>query len=629
MSDINSVQTNQGGSRGFIWIIVTIIGGVIILGTVIGLGLYFKNKNKTPSGPTGTTGSTGGRGSTGTTGSTGGRGPTGTTGSTGTGPIGIDCSLSEWSDWSDCSNNSQTKTRRVLREPKFGGTACGNLVETRFCGPIDCSLSEWTYGPCVDGFRNGTRTILIPPQNGGTGCGATADVFRCTVPNIYLPITDYNTSVLGPAYLSIRDIQGNKYLVATMLPDVSNAAFTLTSRSELKYNNQFVNMNRNTGTLSFTDTSNNDMILIDRISDVANRLLLSNQTGNYYIGSTTITINAIQYRICAAVNSTNQSIFNVGQNSNLSVVAKPLFFTIPQTLPTPPKYLETIPESGMSTNLSEFSYITNNQGEIIYNNNTKYYLDLATNYLLKDNCYISFNNTATSSIYSASKNCTTQPNPNDLKFIPSSTSDKGVININGGKIELKTSAISNTLTTYYIKQDINSETLWYDNKLILVTNITDASLFNIINNPPITKYINLINNNKYLAIRSIDNKEYFYLSNIPIQKFYLASKTKALMVLEDNKYQYVKLTVNNTTNTYDLTYTTIKPLLDNSRGYIRLSLQNNLREIVPSIYSSAGCLGETTISIGGGEPTPILTWLNVIESNQLNPSCLTFSIQTV
>jgi hypothetical protein len=604
MSEIITSSSTVGRSKTWIWIILFI---VIIAGAgfgIAGLIYYFRNKS----------------------------GPTGPTGSTGTGPIKIDCLLSEWSAWSDCSNNSQTRTRRVIREPQFGGATCENLVETQFCGKIDCSMSDWVYGPCIDGSQNATRTILIPPiGEGATVCGATAGVFSCVVPKVYLSITQYNNSDLGPVYLSIRKIENNDYLVPTMRPTETNSGFTLGSNSTLKYNNQFVNINRDTGVLSFTDTLSGNTIVVDQIDNVNNRLLLNDNTTDprFYIGSITILLNNIQYRVYNPVIATNQSIINVGKNNNLSVVAKPLFFKIPNAT----KYLETYSElvGNFTTNLSDFAYITvDNQGGKIYNDNTKYYLDLATNYLLKDNCYISFNNTNTQSI-SSSKNCDAQPKQNDLIFVPASTTDKGVISTAGGKIQLKTSLISNTPTTYYVKQDVASQTLWYDNKLILVTDINTASVFDIINNPPITKYLNIINNNKYLAIRTISNKEYFYLSDTPIEKFYLSSPNNFLLILKDNQYQYIKLIVNNTTNAYDLTYTTIIPLLGNSnyKGYIRLSPQSQLRESVNTIYGLPGCLGETTIDIGGLSNQPILTWLNININNNLNPSCLVFTPQIV
>jgi hypothetical protein len=611
MADINNpIQPTQGKSRGFIWIIVSIVIGLVVLGLVIGLGLYFRNKDETKS-PTGPTGATGPRGTTGatgprgTTGGTGGTGPTGTNnGSTGgTGPTGsiIDCSLSVWSEWSTCVNDYQTRTRTVLVQPRNGGATCGNLSESRFCGKVDCSLSAWTYGPCIDGSQNGTRTILVQPQNGGASCGDLSGVFTCTVPNTYLSLNSYSTSVLGPAYLSIRDIQGNKYLVATMLPTEANAAFTLSSTSALKYNNQFVNMNRNTGVLTFLNTSGPDTIFLEKISDLANRLLFKNtpitSSSQSYIGTKKFNFNdnntrPIEYTLCAGVNSTDSSIVLVGQNDNLNSRAKPLFFIIQNS--NPPKYLErTSSEFGYTTNLTEFCQIENG----IYNNNTKYYIDLVTNYLVKNDCYTSFTNNNTVSI-TGSANCSINPTVRDFKYNPSTTKyitvESNIINFNDPWIK------------YNFFQDVNSGTVWYTDKLILST--SSGSAFDVINNPPVVKYIEIYTSatpRSYLAIRSIDNNDYFYLSPTPVQKFYYLPKPNVFMILKDNQYKYMELVVDNTSNTYKINYTLVKPIIGNTNYANYLSFGNTTK--IKS-FTGDNCFGKKTINIGGLGNQEILTW---------------------
>jgi hypothetical protein len=571
------IQPTQGKSRGFLWIVVTIVIGLVVLGLVIGLGIYFRNKKDTPIPPKPIIGPTGPRGNTGPT-----------------GPI-IDCSLSEWSEWSTCVNDYQTRTRTVLVPPQNGGATCQNLIETRFCGPVDCSLSEWTYEPCIDGSQNGTRTILVQPQNGGAPCGDLSGVFSCVVPNTYLSLNSYNNSILGPAYLSIRVIQGNGYLVATMLPTETNSAFKLTSTGALRYNNQFVNMNRNTGVLSFTNTSGSDTIFLDKVSDVANRLIIGdiNQATSSslsYLGSRLrplilIDTIPIECRICVGVNPTDPSFIFVSQNSNLNSRAKPLYFTIPNS--NPPKYLETV---NNETNLTEFCQIENG----LYNNDTIYYVDLPTNYVIKNNCYISFRGNNTTNVV-VTESCSPNPNISDLKY----NTDTKYITLQSRF----TNSTDSSPTRYNILHDINSTTSYYTNKLVL--NSSTGTAFDIINNPPLTKYIEIVTTSsplRYLAIKTIDNNDYFYLSSTPVQKFYWLSEPNAFMVLKDNQYKYIELVVNSLTDSYTIKYTLFKPQKGISTYKYYLSY------ISKRIQSFLGndCFGRKTI-VGLGDQE-ILTW---------------------
>ena len=50
------------------------------------------------------------------------------------------CTVSVWSNWGTCASNgnggySQTRTRRITQQPRFGGTSCPSTIETRVCQP--------------------------------------------------------------------------------------------------------------------------------------------------------------------------------------------------------------------------------------------------------------------------------------------------------------------------------------------------------------------------------------------------------------------------------------------------------------------------------------------------------------
>jgi len=110
-----------------------------------------------------------------------------------------DAVFSQWSEWGECSRScgggQQTKTRRLLVEPKNGGaTASESLTlmapcNTQHCGPIepcvDCTWGEWgEWGECTkcNGQRWRHRSIERMNNYCGTPCSLVSakEVSNCT-----------------------------------------------------------------------------------------------------------------------------------------------------------------------------------------------------------------------------------------------------------------------------------------------------------------------------------------------------------------------------------------------------------------------------------------------------------------
>mmetsp|Transcript_100453 Transcript_100453/g.279728 ORF Transcript_100453/g.279728 Transcript_100453/m.279728 type:complete len:1521 (-) Transcript_100453:417-4979(-) len=110
-----------------------------------------------------------------------------------------DATLSPWSEWSSCSRScgggQKTKTRRLLTEPKNGGTTVSESLSlmapcnTHHCGPvepcIDCLWGEWgEWGECTKcgGQRWRHRSISRMPNYCGAPCDlmSSKEVSNCT-----------------------------------------------------------------------------------------------------------------------------------------------------------------------------------------------------------------------------------------------------------------------------------------------------------------------------------------------------------------------------------------------------------------------------------------------------------------
>lgn len=107
----------------------------------------------------------------------------------------VDCGYSGWSSWGACSNTcgdgTQRRTRSIRQEPKNGGNKCeASLEETQKCNikpcPVDCVLSDWKYRSyygcsktCGGGRRQQTNDIEQEPKHGGQSCGARSRYVDC------------------------------------------------------------------------------------------------------------------------------------------------------------------------------------------------------------------------------------------------------------------------------------------------------------------------------------------------------------------------------------------------------------------------------------------------------------------
>ena len=75
-----------------------------------------------------------------------------------------DCVVSSWSGWSGCTKKcgtgKQTRTRRVLYPPKFGGKQCPTLTNTRVCNTKPCSDPSHTFNSGSGFYKNNTLQIV-------------------------------------------------------------------------------------------------------------------------------------------------------------------------------------------------------------------------------------------------------------------------------------------------------------------------------------------------------------------------------------------------------------------------------------------------------------------------------------
>eukprot|EP00929_Paragymnodinium_shiwhaense_P000590 TRINITY_DN100839_c0_g1_i1.p1 TRINITY_DN100839_c0_g1~~TRINITY_DN100839_c0_g1_i1.p1 ORF type:complete len:1646 (+),score=391.32 TRINITY_DN100839_c0_g1_i1:63-5000(+) len=99
-----------------------------------------------------------------------------------------DCKLSDWTAYTACSKSCdggvQTRSRKILGEPKNGGKNCGALEVLRPCSnepcsedctPQDCKWGDWhDWGACskCGGQRKRHRHVLQHAKCGGAACTA-------------------------------------------------------------------------------------------------------------------------------------------------------------------------------------------------------------------------------------------------------------------------------------------------------------------------------------------------------------------------------------------------------------------------------------------------------------------------
>lgn len=82
-----------------------------------------------------------------------------------------DCVVGSWSNWSGCSKTcgggKQTRTRKVLYPPKFGGKQCPPLTNTRVCNTKPCSDPSHSFNS-GSGFYKNNKLEIVPGKNNYT-----------------------------------------------------------------------------------------------------------------------------------------------------------------------------------------------------------------------------------------------------------------------------------------------------------------------------------------------------------------------------------------------------------------------------------------------------------------------------
>jgi len=104
----------------------------------------------------------------------------------------VDCAVSSWGAWGKCSKTcgtgSQTRTRKVTKQPKSGGAKCPALKATQKCNthgcPVNCVVNSWgAWSKCSKGCGSGlqtrSRSVKVQSQHGGTKCPALKATQKC------------------------------------------------------------------------------------------------------------------------------------------------------------------------------------------------------------------------------------------------------------------------------------------------------------------------------------------------------------------------------------------------------------------------------------------------------------------
>ena len=103
-----------------------------------------------------------------------------------------DCKVNDWSKWSDCNvkcgGGNQNRTRKIIKEPNYGGETCPPLSDTQECNtqpcPINCEVGDWSQWSdcsvkCGGGTQNRSRNITVDVKYGGETCPPLSDTQEC------------------------------------------------------------------------------------------------------------------------------------------------------------------------------------------------------------------------------------------------------------------------------------------------------------------------------------------------------------------------------------------------------------------------------------------------------------------
>ena len=102
----------------------------------------------------------------------------------------VECEVGGWNDWTNCSlpcdGGNTTRSRIVINEPEYGGTACPNLLEAKTCNVRECDcgmnpFNEWSEcsRECGTGWSARSRTIFRQPLGDGAACLALNESKNC------------------------------------------------------------------------------------------------------------------------------------------------------------------------------------------------------------------------------------------------------------------------------------------------------------------------------------------------------------------------------------------------------------------------------------------------------------------
>lgn len=159
----------------------------------------------------------------------------------------INCQMSDWIK-GDCVDGKRKSTRTIITNAQNGGQACPTDREKievdSTCPlpivPIDCKLSNWVPGSCFAGQRNSTRTIIQDAQNGGQACGplekTESDPTCNTSPSLSSPSLSSPSSTPSSSPSSLpSSISSEMPSGTSSLPSGTPSGLSFTSNGTLLY----------------------------------------------------------------------------------------------------------------------------------------------------------------------------------------------------------------------------------------------------------------------------------------------------------------------------------------------------------------------------------------------------------